>query len=144
MTEEEEQDLQILQEALSRYPTVTTKEELDALPYGTIVLSLRYTENNGIRPWTKKDIRWGDGARTSTPWTSFGSRNRSSEMLTSRISRTGQMPYAVLFNPEAPLVSRHDAWERGFASGKSRAMRHMSDEPHLPLTAPNPYPKVGE
>lgn len=93
----EEQDLQILQEALSRYPTVTTKEELDALPFGTIVLSLRYTENNGIRPWTKKDIR-------CIPWTSFGSRNRSSEMLTSRISRSGQMPYAVLFNPEAPLV----------------------------------------
>ncbi|AYN57844.1 hypothetical protein HOU49_gp57 [Arthrobacter phage Eileen] len=32
-----------------------------------------------------------------------------------------------------------EAWDRGFASGKSRAMRHMSDEPNLPLTAPNPY-----
>jgi len=32
-----------------------------------------------------------------------------------------------------------EAWDRGFASGKSRAMRAMSDEPGLPLTAPNPF-----
>lgn len=34
------------------------------------------------------------------------------------------------------------AWDEGFTSGKSRAMRHMSDEPNLPLTAPNPYRKA--
>ena len=34
------------------------------------------------------------------------------------------------------------AWDEGFASGKSRAMRHMSDEPGLPLSAPNPYRAV--
>lgn len=32
-----------------------------------------------------------------------------------------------------------DAWDEGFATGKSRAMRHMSDEPGLPLDVPNPY-----
>ncbi|WMI33002.1 hypothetical protein SEA_PEGGYLEG03_61 [Arthrobacter phage PeggyLeg03] len=32
-----------------------------------------------------------------------------------------------------------DAWDSGFVSGKSRAMRHMSDEPSLPLSEPNPY-----
>lgn len=31
------------------------------------------------------------------------------------------------------------AWGEGFATGQSRAMRHMSDEPLLPLSAPNPY-----
>jgi hypothetical protein len=30
-------------------------------------------------------------------------------------------------------------WDKGFASGKSRAMRHMSDEPDLPLAMSNPY-----
>jgi hypothetical protein len=35
--------------------------------------------------------------------------------------------------------AKAEAWDRGFASGKSRAMRAMSDEPSLPLTAPNPY-----
>lgn len=34
------------------------------------------------------------------------------------------------------------AWDEGLASGKSRAMRHMSDEPNLPLSAPNPYRAV--
>lgn len=32
-----------------------------------------------------------------------------------------------------------DAWDEGYRAGKSRAMRHMSDEPNLPLAAPNPY-----
>lgn len=99
-----EHDLQILQEALSRYPTVGTAEELDALPFGTIILSLRYRMYNGVRPWTKRDVRWGDGTPTGKPWCSFASKNRSSHMLTDRIRRGGQMPYAVLFNPEAPLV----------------------------------------
>lgn len=31
------------------------------------------------------------------------------------------------------------AWCQGFSAGKSRAMRHMSDEPGLSLDAPNPY-----
>jgi hypothetical protein len=35
--------------------------------------------------------------------------------------------------------AKAEAWQQGFATGKSRAMRHMSDEPNLPLTAPNPY-----
>jgi hypothetical protein len=35
--------------------------------------------------------------------------------------------------------AKAEAWDHGFASGKSRAMRAMSDEPSLPLTAPNPY-----
>lgn len=33
------------------------------------------------------------------------------------------------------------AWSEGFATGQSRAMRHMSDEPLLPLSASNPYEK---
>lgn len=37
-----------------------------------------------------------------------------------------------------------EAWDKGFASGKSRAMRHMSDEPTLSLDAPNPYRAGGE
>jgi len=37
------------------------------------------------------------------------------------------------------LLQAEAAWGEGFATGKSRAMRHMSDEPSLPLTAPNPY-----
>lgn len=32
-------------------------------------------------------------------------------------------------------------WDAGFAAGKSRAMRHMSDEPGLSLKADNPYRK---
>lgn len=34
-----------------------------------------------------------------------------------------------------------EAWEEGRRIGTSRAMRHMSDEPNLPLSAPtdNPY-----
>jgi hypothetical protein len=35
--------------------------------------------------------------------------------------------------------AKAEAWQQGFATGKSRAMRHMSDELNLPLTAPNPY-----
>lgn len=35
--------------------------------------------------------------------------------------------------------AKAEAWGQGFASGKSRAMRAMSDEPGLPLTMPNPY-----
>lgn len=31
------------------------------------------------------------------------------------------------------------AWEEGFATGTSRAMRYMSDEPHLSLQVVNPY-----
>lgn len=33
---------------------------------------------------------------------------------------------------------QHDAWEKGYASGFSNAMRRMSDEPDAP-TSPNPY-----
>lgn len=32
-----------------------------------------------------------------------------------------------------------EAWQEGFNTGKSRAMRHMSDEPDLPLDVENPY-----
>ena len=32
-----------------------------------------------------------------------------------------------------------DAWDEGERTGRSRAMRHMSDEPNLPLVASNPY-----
>lgn len=35
--------------------------------------------------------------------------------------------------------ARAGAWDKGFATGKSRAMRAMSDEPHMSLYAPNPY-----
>lgn len=40
---------------------------------------------------------------------------------------------------------RADAWSEGMRTGTSRAMRHMSDEPNLPLAseADNPYPKLG-
>jgi len=31
------------------------------------------------------------------------------------------------------------AYHAGFVSGKSKAMRHMSDEPHLSLDEDNPY-----
>lgn len=30
-------------------------------------------------------------------------------------------------------------WQEGFNAGKSRAMRHMSDEPDLSLDVENPY-----
>lgn len=32
-----------------------------------------------------------------------------------------------------------DAWRQGHATGSSRAMRHMSDEPDLPLDGVNPW-----
>ncbi|QOT15895.1 hypothetical protein [Paenarthrobacter sp. YJN-5] len=38
----------------------------------------------------------------------------------------------------APFIAAQ-AWDEGFAAGKSRAMRHMSDEPGLSLNVPNPY-----
>ena len=39
-----------------------------------------------------------------------------------------------------PLVERAQgaAWDRGYTSGGSNAMRRMSDEPNAP-TSPNPY-----
>ena len=36
-------------------------------------------------------------------------------------------------------AERARAWDEGFASGKSRAMRYMSDEPSLGLHVANPY-----
>ena len=38
--------------------------------------------------------------------------------------------------------AKAEAWAQGFASGKSRAMRAMSDEPNLSLNVPNPYRKA--
>lgn len=32
-----------------------------------------------------------------------------------------------------------ECWQEGFNAGKSRAMRHMSDEPGLSLDMENPY-----
>ena len=41
-------------------------------------------------------------------------------------------------------LARRQAWQEGFDAGKSRAMRAMSDEPHLSLYVPNPYPSPYE
>lgn len=38
----------------------------------------------------------------------------------------------------APFIAAQ-AWDEGMRAGKSRAMRHMSDEPGLSLNIPNPY-----
>lgn len=38
----------------------------------------------------------------------------------------------------APFIAAQ-AWDEGMRAGKSRAMRHMSDEPGLSLSIPNPY-----
>lgn len=45
----------------------------------------------------------------------------------------------LLATPEHDAAVAAEAWDEGFATGQSRAMRHMSDEPLLPLSAPNPY-----
>lgn len=45
----------------------------------------------------------------------------------------------LLVTPEHDVAVAAKAWSEGFATGQSRAMRHMSDEPLLPLSAPNPY-----
>jgi hypothetical protein len=36
------------------------------------------------------------------------------------------------------------AWAEGNATGRSRAMRMMSDEPELSILAPNPYEKEAD
>lgn len=43
----------------------------------------------------------------------------------------------------AGFGNQHDAWEDGYKSGHSRAMRMMSDEPNV-QPGTNPYPKVSE
>ena len=45
----------------------------------------------------------------------------------------------LLATPEHDAAVAARAWSEGFTTGQSRAMRHMSDEPLLPLSAPNPY-----
>ena len=38
----------------------------------------------------------------------------------------------------AVALAKFEAWEQGFASGHSNAMRRMSDEPDAPIPT-NPY-----
>jgi hypothetical protein len=47
---------------------------------------------------------------------------------------------AVLAARDAQVAAtaRADAWDEGYVSGHSNAMRRMSDEPNAP-TSPNPY-----
>ena len=39
---------------------------------------------------------------------------------------------------KAIKLAKAEAWDEGYASGHSNAMRYMSDEPNVPTT-PNPY-----
>lgn len=41
--------------------------------------------------------------------------------------------------PEKVLSALAEVWKSGFDSGKSRAMRFMSDEPGLSLDVENPF-----
>ena len=57
-----------------------------------------------------------------------------------------------LVNDLLPIVAEAErrgaerGWAQGMALGKSRAMRHMSDEPYLPLPteADNPYRRADQ
>jgi len=94
-------DYKAVQAALGRYPTVSTVEELEALPFGSVIMTLNWQPSNGARPWDKRNWLGPDSTPTGKPWSSYASKNRSSEMLTT--SRGRKQVYAVLFNPEAPI-----------------------------------------
>lgn len=50
--------------------------------------------------------------------------------------------FSANYEPASEVSNeRAIGWDEGFATGKSRAMRHMSDEPGLSLDVPNPYRK---
>lgn len=55
--------------------------------------------------------------------------NRLSQMLAANADRLDESKRELLAI----------GWCEGFTTGKSRAMRHMSDEPELSLDVPNPY-----
>ncbi|HET7327866.1 MAG TPA: hypothetical protein VFJ14_11350 [Nocardioidaceae bacterium] len=58
------------------------------------------------------------------------------------LSREERSKRAYELSEGAPAIYRRDrtaeAWDKGYTSGHSNAMRRMSDEPHAPTT-PNPY-----
>lgn len=58
--------------------------------------------------------------------------------------REQHSPKFRIENPEFIIPFLAKAWREGFTTGQSRAMRHMSDEPLLPLPAPNPYTEKKE
>lgn len=58
--------------------------------------------------------------------------------------REQHTPSVRIENPELIRSFMAKAYREGFTAGQSRAMRHMSDEPDLPLAAPNPYEHEGE
>jgi len=60
----------------------------------------------------------------------FGQKYTTAEALAAALSAAGFGPVQV---------AKEAAWAEGFAAGKSRAMRHMSDEPNLSLNVANPY-----
>lgn len=84
------------------YPVVSTVEELDALPFGTTILNVRFTVTNGHRPWSKVDLRWGDGTPNPKQWASYNSKYRDADMLINR--RGGNQKYWILFQPETEPV----------------------------------------
>lgn len=65
------------------------------------------------------------------------SRPKTSEEFGGDLVRDFLLP---ALSPALDAV-KAEAWDRGMRTGTSRAMRHMSDEPHLPLAsdADNPY-----
>lgn len=48
--------------------------------------------------------------------------------------------FSTMFEQNKRALMAH-GWDQGFATGKSRAMRHMSDEPNLSLEVENPFRK---
>lgn len=84
------------------YPIVSTAEEINALPFGTVILNTRYKQGNGLRPWTKLDLRWGDGTPNDKQWASFNATYRNADMLLYR--RGGNQKYWVLFTPTPDML----------------------------------------
>lgn len=68
-------------------------------------------------------------------------RERLSEALDDVLPEAGfEGLFEDVFTRLLPLIAaeRAEAWGEGYRSGKSNAMRRMSDEPNAPTTA-NPY-----
>ncbi|QFG12090.1 Hypothetical Protein OBI_RACECAR_245 [Arthrobacter phage Racecar] len=84
------------------YPVVSTVEEFDALLFGSVILDCRYRQGNGLRPWTKVDLRWGDGTPNTKQWASFNAKYRDADMLLNRRGR-GQK-YWVIFTPTPDML----------------------------------------
>lgn len=98
----------------------------------------RYTPGHvadRLRSRADKIDRAAEVIRTELPGLSLLDRLRATKALDAA---------GLLVSPEHDAKVAAKGWNEGFATGQSRAMRHMSDEPLLPLSAPNPYEREAE